>query len=86
MFCAGALFVIFTCNKELARRRYVNARDDLKIFNPSGHQRIWNRSNRTPKSLKTFSVKADAMPLQHAACAIFAKEKSKSSTARATHV
>ena len=75
MFCAVALFVIFTSNTEQARRSHVNAREDRKIFNPSGLQRIWIRSNCTPKSLKIFRVIADAMPLQNDACAIFAKEK-----------
>ncbi len=77
MFCAVALFVIFTSNTEQARRRNVNARDNRKIFKPSGLQRIWIRSNCTPKSLKNFRVKAGAMPLQNDACAIFAKEKSE---------
>ena len=77
MFCAVALFVIFTSNTELARRSHVNAREDRKIFNPSGRTRIWIRSNCTPKALKNFRVKAGAMPLQNDACAIFAKEKSE---------
>jgi len=77
MFCAVALFVIFTSNTEQARSSHVNARDDRKIFNPLGRKRIWIRSNCTPKSLKNFRVKAGAMPLQYDACAIFAKEKSE---------
>ncbi len=77
MFCALALFLIFTCNTEQTRRRYVNAREDRRIFNPLGHKRIGIRSHCTPKSLKNFRVKAGAMPLQNDACAIFAKEKSE---------
>jgi hypothetical protein len=36
MFCAVALFVIFTSNTEQARRRNVNAREDRTFFNPQG--------------------------------------------------
>jgi hypothetical protein len=35
------------------------------------------RRHCTPKTLKNFRVKALAVPLQHDACAIFAKEKSE---------
>ena len=77
MFCAVALFVIFTSNTEQARSSHVNARDDRKIFNPLGRKRIWIRSHCTPKSLKNFRVIAEAVPLQNDACAIFAKEKSE---------
>ena len=62
MFCAEALFVIFTSKTERARRRNANARDDRKIFNPSGVENL-EQAPLHPKIFEKFSSQSGSCAL-----------------------